>query len=33
MSWFIAHQCDYRRTLRNPTLKVAGFELPTHGWF
>jgi RHS repeat-associated protein len=27
-SWFVTHQCGYRRPLRNPTLKVAGFDRP-----
>jgi hypothetical protein len=26
LSWFITHQCGYRRLLRNPALKVAGFD-------
>jgi hypothetical protein len=33
LSWFTAHLCGFRRPLRNPTLKVAGFHLPLPGWF
>jgi len=29
----MTQQCGYRRLLRNPTLKVAGFHLPIPGWF
>jgi hypothetical protein len=29
----IAHQCDHRRPLRNPTLKVAAFHPPIPGWY
>jgi hypothetical protein len=33
LSWFIAHPCGLGRTVRNPTLKVAGFHLPLPGRF
>ena len=33
LSWFIAHLCGYRRSVRNPTLKVAGFICPSLAGF